>query len=48
MRKVSSYRLEHFWDDGFKSSQFFSLVDLIVKEQQLEEQAHKKSNKKKK
>lgn len=45
MRKCSGYRLEHFFQDSFMASQYFMLVDCILKERDLEEQAHKKANK---
>ena len=43
MRKLKSYRLEHFLDDSFLMPQYFLLCDLIREEQQEQEKELKKN-----
>jgi len=42
MRKIPSYRVEHFQDDNFYASQYFALLDLINLESELQNKEYKK------
>ena len=48
MRRIPSYRVEHFFVSNFMSSQFFALNDLIDEEIKAENEASTRSSDKKK
>lgn len=48
MRRLHSYRLEHFMADDFKTAHYFLLVDLVNKDLKNEEKAYKNAAKKNK
>jgi len=43
MRKLNSYRIEHFQKETFFASQYFALLDLINLERELEDKEYKKA-----
>jgi len=43
MRKLHSYRIEHFQKKTFFASQYFALLDLINLESEIEDKNYKKA-----